>query len=157
VWKLHINYYRSDAKKPAKGGLLSGSGRTGWTVTQAGLKWALEAVQRLADKDLTRKREQSRAGSIDENRWRRERARIQSTTAWTYWVQGKQELSRREAAEVFRIDSYAVGQMKEAKITRLLAMFDGDREIGPFLHRMATLLEQNDSICGSQSHFSRRA
>jgi hypothetical protein len=34
-----------------------------------------------------------------------------------------------------------VEQMKEAKITRLLAMFDEDREIGPFLHRMAVLLK----------------
>lgn len=136
-----VRVYLSDAKKPAKGGLLLGSGRTGWTLTPAGLQWAREAAQRFVGKDLTWTREQSRVGSIDENRWRRERARIQLTAAWRHWVKGAQELSRREAAEVFRIDSYAVGQIKETKITRLLTMFDEDQAIGPFLRRMAELLE----------------
>jgi hypothetical protein len=62
----------SNAKKPQNGELLLGSGRTGWSLTKAGLKWARGAVPRVVGKDLTRSRAQSRAGSIDENRWRRE-------------------------------------------------------------------------------------
>jgi hypothetical protein len=57
-----------------------------------------------------------------------------------------QRPSAREAAEVFRIDSYAVGPIREKKITRLLAMFDEDQEIAPFLNRMAELLAQSEVV-----------
>jgi hypothetical protein len=97
-------------------------------------------------KDLTRRREQSKAGSIDENRWRRERARIQLSPAWKHWVGRGQKPSAREAAEVFRIDSYAVGPIREKKITRLLAMFNNDEELAPFLNRMAALLAESEGV-----------
>jgi len=35
-----VRVYLSDAKKPEKGDLLVGSGRTGWSLTKAGLNWA---------------------------------------------------------------------------------------------------------------------
>jgi hypothetical protein len=141
-----VRVYLSDAKKPEKGGLLLGSGRTGWSLTKAGLNWAQEAAQQSAGQDLTRSRAQSRAGSIDENRWRRERSRIQLSPAWKLWVGQNQKPSAREAAEVFRIDSYAVGPIREKKITRLLAMFDEDQEIAPFLNRIAELLAESEVV-----------
>jgi hypothetical protein len=137
-----VRVYLSAAKKPEKGGFLLGSGRTGWSLTQAGLSWARQAAEQFVGKDLTRSRAQSKAGSIDENRWRRERARIQLSHAWKHWAGRHQRPTAREAAEVFRIDSYAVGPIRERKITRLLAMFDDDGEIAPFLNRMAELLAQ---------------
>jgi hypothetical protein len=76
----------SNAKKPQNGALLLGSGRTGWSLTKGGLKWARQAALQSVDRDLTRSRAQSRAGSIDENRWRRERSRIQLSPAWKLWV-----------------------------------------------------------------------
>jgi len=97
-------------------------------------------------KNLTRSSAQLKAGSIDENRWRRERSRIQLSPAWKQWVGRNQKPSAREAAEVFRIDSYAVGPIREKKITRLLAMFDDDLEIVPFLNRMAELLAQSEMV-----------
>jgi hypothetical protein len=141
-----VRVYLSDAKKPEKGKLLVGSGRTGWSLTKAGLNWAREAAQRSLGNDLTRSRAQSKAGSIDENRWRRERARIQLSPAWKHWMERNQRPSAREAAEVFRIDSYAVGPIREKKITRLLAMFDDDQEIAPFLNRMAELLAESEVV-----------
>jgi hypothetical protein len=141
-----VRVYLSDAKKPEKGELLLGSGRTGWSLTKNGLSWARQAAHRSVGKDLTRTRAQSKAGSIDENRWRRERARIQLSPAWKHWVGRNQRPTAREAAEVFRIDSYAVGPIREKKITRLLAMFDEDQEIAPFLNRMAELLAESEVV-----------
>jgi hypothetical protein len=141
-----VRVYLSDAKKPEKGGLLVGSGRTGWSLTTAGLNWAQKAAQQSSGQDLTRSRAQSKAGSIDENRWRRERARIQSSPAWKHWMGQNQKPSAREAAEVFRIDSYAVGPIREKKITRLLAMFVDDQEIAPFLHQMAEVLAESEVV-----------
>ena len=61
-----------------------------------------------------------------------------------HWNERGQDLSRREAAEVFRIDSYAEAEerIRAMKINRLLSLFDGDQEIRPFLNRLAKLLEQ---------------
>jgi len=138
-----IRVYLSDAKKPDKGGLLAGSGRTGWSLTKKGLKWARTAAVRVEGADLDRRREESRAGSIDENRWRRERARILSTAAWERWAHGDHDLSVKEAREVFRVDSYADRQLKETKITRLTSLFLDDEEIGPFLDHVASLLHDS--------------
>src|SRR5215472_10188888 len=38
-----VRVYLSDAKKPEKGAMLLGSGRTGWRLSQRGLKWAKQA------------------------------------------------------------------------------------------------------------------
>jgi hypothetical protein len=97
-------------------------------------------------KDLTRSRAQSKAGSIDENRWRRERARIQFSPAWKHWAGQNQQPIADETAEVFRIDCYAVGPIREKKITRLVAMFDDDGEIAPFQHQMAELLAKPEMV-----------
>ena len=139
-----IRVYLSDAKKPAKGAWLDGSGKTGWTLTPAGLRWAKKAANALLGRDLTRARQQGGGGSIDEQRWRRERNRIVATNAWERWKSGDGDISTREAAEVFRIDSYAVGRMKSLKLTRLRALFDDDPEIAPFLKEMSVILESGE-------------
>lgn len=140
-----IRVYLSDAKKAAKGAWLAGSGRRGWLLTPAGLEWSKKHAKRLLAQDLTRRRDQSRAGSIDENRWRRERERILGTPAWSKWINQAQDITTREAAEVFRMDSYAVGPIKDAKMTRLKAMFDEDPKISAFLDRMASLVARAEA------------
>ena len=87
-----VRVYLSDAKKSDKGVLLLGSGRTGWRLTQRGLKWAKEAAQNIENIRTNRTRAQSRSGSIDEQRWRRERSRIQATQAWKMWAEGKRDI-----------------------------------------------------------------
>ncbi len=131
----------SNHKKVGNGALLTGTGKNGWMLSRAGLNWARRNSKKLRNTDLNRKREQSRAGSIDERRWRRERARIVSTAAWTKWLERKVAVTPREAAEVFRIDSYAVGSMRSAKITRILALLGEEREFDEFLTRMAELVQ----------------
>lgn len=134
-----IRVFLSDAKKN-ENKLMIGSGRTGWRLTQRGLKWAQQASGAVSEVSSGRSRAQSRAGSIDEQRWRRERSRIVATRAWQIWASGVRNIPAVEAKQVFRIDSYARGELREAKITRLRAMFSDDRELGPFLdHLIADL------------------
>lgn len=139
-----VRVYLSAAKKADRGGYLSGSGRTGWSLTQNGLAWARRTARTLEGANLARKRERSQAGSIDENRWRRERSRILATDAWVRWVDGDRNPPPKEAAEVFRIDSYAVGQLRETKITRLRSLFDEDDELGPFIARMSEIVSTSE-------------
>ena len=112
--------------------LVIGSGRSGWRLSQRGLKWA-EQVGGLAS---VRTRAQSRSGSIEEQRWRRERSRIVATRAWQLWTSGARDIPGAEAKLVFRIDSYARGELRETKITRLRAMFTDDQEVAPFLDHL---------------------
>jgi hypothetical protein len=130
----------SDGKKPEKGALLDGSGKTGWTLTPAGLRWAKDAEASLLSEDLSRSRQEGRGGSIDEQRWRRERDRILSTRAWANWSNGEREIAPRDAAEVYRIDSYAVGRMRSLKITRLKSLFATDQTVLPFLSHLEQVI-----------------
>jgi hypothetical protein len=131
-----VRVYLSDAKKSDKGELLIGSGRTGWRLTQRGLKWAQRAAQNIKNIKTSRTRAQSRSGSIDEQRWRRERSRIQATRAWMMWIEGKRDIPQADAKAIFRIDSYAKGDLREAKITRVRSLFLEDEELGPFLDHL---------------------
>jgi hypothetical protein len=112
--------------------LAIGSGRSGWRLSQRGLKWA-EQVGGLAS---VRTRAQSRSGSIEEQRWRRERSRVLATHAWQLWMAGVRDIPSAETKQVFRIDSYARGELRETKITRLRAMFSDDPELAPFLDHL---------------------
>lgn len=136
-----VRVYLSDAKE--KAGLVVGSGRTGWSLTPAGLKWARTTSKKILGQDLSRSRDEVSGGSVDERRWRRERARLLSTSAWERWTTGsKEDVDAKQAAEVFRIDSYAEGRMRTMKITRLRSLFAEDSELLPFLEAMAQILER---------------
>jgi hypothetical protein len=141
-----VRVYLSDAKKKREtgAGWLAGSGRTGWTLTPRGLDWVRKEQHRLLGDKLARARKDIRSGSVEEQRWRRERARIESTPAWGRWTGGERDVPVREAAEVFRIDSYAVGRMRGMKITRFLSLLGDDAEVGPFLRRMAEIVETGE-------------
>ena len=138
-----IRVYLSDAK--TKGALVIGSGRTGWRLTQQGLKWAAEAASRIDMINPSRTRAELRSGSIEEQRWRRERSRLIATEAWRKWKDGSREIPVAAAKEIFRIDSYAKGELREAKITRLRSLFTEDAEVAPFLEHLAKLLNTETS------------
>ena len=130
----------SDAKKPKNGAMLDGSGDTGWSLTLAGLQWAKKAAGSFPGRDLGRRREESRRGGVEERRWRSERERIVESKAWKDWSSGKPDISVRDAEDVFRIDSYAVGRMRSLKITRLRGLFAETDEIHEFLEHMSAIL-----------------
>ncbi len=137
-----VRTYLSAAK--GRSGYLSGVGKAGWTLTPKGLAWASSEGQNLLGQDKSRRREELKGGSIDERRWQRERDRVLTTSAWKQWSKGYQEIPERDADEVFRIDSYAVGRTRDMKIARVRKMFDTDPEISPFITAMAGIVERKE-------------
>lgn len=133
----------SNAKKPENGELLTGSGRTGWSLTRKGLTWIRSARSRLqAPGTNESQRRASRAGSIDSSRYDRERKRIVTLPAWARWSEGDKSVVLAEAREVFRIDSYSTSAVREAKLTRLRAMFEDDAEVSSFLTHLSDEIDK---------------
>ena len=58
------------------------------------------------------------------------------------WAEGKRDIPQYEAKTIFRIDSYAKGDLREAKITRVRSLFLEDEELGPFLDHLIAVLSQ---------------
>ena len=144
-----VRVYLSAAKDSSRGGWIDGTGKSGWTLTPSGLEWAKGNAQRFVDRDLTRRREERPGGSVDEQRWQRERNRLIKTPAWAKWVSPeKGNIVPRDAAEVFRIDSYAVGRTRDLKITRLRELFDSDPEISSFLAALTPLITESENSNG---------
>jgi hypothetical protein len=128
-----VRVYLSAAKDVEHGELLVGSGRTGWSLTRKGLAWVRSAESALQERHGAASAKQSQAGSIDANRQARERKRILSMPAWTRWATGDRSVAVDEAREIFRIDSYSTASVREAKMTRMRAMFSDDEQISVFL------------------------
>ncbi len=144
-----IRVYLSDAKKREHGQLLAGSGKTGWSLTRKGLDWLEVAQPRLLSLDLSGAPSRARrAGSIDTNRRDREQRRIMSLAAWQRWSAGDKTVVPSEVREVFRIDSYATATVREAKMTRLRAMFANDEELCGFLAHLGHELDKDGGLDG---------
>jgi hypothetical protein len=130
----------SDARKPESGALVSGTGKSGWTLTPAGRRWADGRAGDLLGRDLTKQRAERTAGSIDERRWQRERARLLTTEAWARWSESRDAsaITEEDAADLFRIDRYVVGRARGLKINRLVNMFGEDADLLAFLETAAS-------------------
>lgn len=129
----------SDARKRESGSLVSGTGRSGWSLTPSGQRWCEKSARLLRNSDLSTSRTDRTAGSIDERRWQRERARVLTSPAWADWqVEGRTTISRNSALDLFRIDRYVIGRGRELKVNRLREMFKDDDEIAPFVEAAAT-------------------
>jgi hypothetical protein len=128
-----VRVYLSAAKDVEHGELLVGTGRTGWSLTRRGLTWVRAAGAELPERQEMASDKQSKAGSIDATRRTRERKRILSMPAWSRWANGDHSVVVDEAREVFRIDSYSTSSVREAKMTRMRAMFSDDEQISAFL------------------------
>ncbi|MCG3775453.1 MAG: hypothetical protein JW395_2293 [Nitrospira sp.] len=141
--------YLSDAKKPEHGQLLTGSGKTGWSLTRKGLDWLESAQPRLLALNLSdQSARTSRSGSVDTNRRERERRRIESLAAWVRWSADDQSIVVSEAREVFRIDSYATPSVREAKMTRLRSMFSDHERLSAFLMHLSHGLDKEEGLDG---------
>ncbi len=129
------------AKTPEFGSMLKGSMTDGWTLTPSGLDWAIKNHEAVESVDLQKTHPTSKTKSGQDARMKRERSRIKSTQAWNRWAAGDVDISLPEAREVFRIDSYATGRMRDLKINRLELLFDDDTEIGEFLRAVCSVLD----------------
>ncbi len=127
----------SDARKRENGTLVSGKGKSGWSLTPAGVRWCEQRSGDLLSRDLRKGRAERRAGSIDEQRWQRERARVTTSPAWAEWQAGL-PITRDAAHDLFRIDRYVVGRARELKVNRLRELFANDQEMGTFVEAVAT-------------------
>ena len=149
AWRKHpdqinlelVRVALSDARKSENGALVSGKGKAGWSLTPAGQRWCESRAEILLERDLTKERAERRAGSIDEQRWQRERARVTTSAAWSEWqASGTGATVARDAAhDLFRIDRYVVGRARELKVNRLREMFEADAELRPFIDAMAVI------------------
>lgn len=131
----------SDAKKPKNGGLTSGSGRTGWRLTQRGLAWVQQLSLAESPSASPKPRGKRTAGSVDVVRRNREKLRLQGSLAWRAWTEGE-AISQRDAKSLFRIDQYTTDEMVEVKFVRLLDMPWNDSQVDRFLSQAADVLRQ---------------
>ena len=131
----------SDARKRENRALVSGKGKSGWSLTPAGARWCEAQAKSLLGSDLGKSRAERRAGSIDEQRWQRERSRLMTSPAWSEW-QAHLPITRDAARDLFRIDRYVVGRARELKVNRVRELFADDQDISPFIEVVATALEE---------------
>ncbi len=134
-----VRVYLSDAKKPDKGGYLLGSGNQGWLLTERGLKFGKTHIGNLEGMDLSRDPLSVR----DQQLRQHERVRILASDAYARFARGDcDQLTRKEAEAVFRVDDYIVGKARERKIVRLANMFDNDHNLKTVLRAAADKLRE---------------
>jgi hypothetical protein len=146
TWRKHqdqinlemIRVYLSDAKKPAKGALVIGSGNTGWSLSEAGLAFARQHGEPAAGED------HGRSGPLGRDRIKhqRERARLLTSGAYLKISRGQaDQISRREAESFFRVDSYVRGDARKRRIASTVNTHGDDPELGPVIRELARMLE----------------
>jgi hypothetical protein len=137
-----IRVVLSNCKKTQYGASVEGDGRSGWNLTASGLAWVRSEGLALLGRDHSRSRAERRAGSVDEARWQRERARVLETEAWRLWQSGERQIPLPAIRQVFRIDDYSVGRTMTMKINRLSEQFAEDDKLGQFIETIAAVLRE---------------
>jgi hypothetical protein len=130
----HVRAFLSDAKKKKNGGYMAGSGSDGWRLTTAGVEFA----RKHADSASA----QSSAGerlTAQQQRWRkRERERMLASKAYEAFASGGVDgLSQRECEAFFKIDDYVGESSREQIVTRALAAFGDDPDLGAAVGALA--------------------
>jgi hypothetical protein len=123
----------SDAKKPANGGNVIGSGHTGWMLTQRGRARAAQLASDDSPPNAT-----SRVGTLATKRERGERAWLFGHPALEILRRsGPNVLSARDLESLFRVDEYIVGCVRERRIARVLNAVADDRGLVALLTEAA--------------------
>lgn len=134
-----IRAFLSDAKKPKHGTLMTGTGTTGWLLTEAGLKFAVENKNKVASpaKAVTRL-------SKDETRRRKnELARVMTSVAYEKYAAGKSKsVTPQEADSVFRLNEYIVGDARQKKVLRVVNVLGEDEEVGSAIRFFAEIAQK---------------
>jgi hypothetical protein len=129
-----VRVYLSDAKKPAKGSYLLGSGREGWLLTEAGLRFAREQARSIVSVDLSRKPMSPK----EQQKRRHERVRMMTSDAFgKFQVGGPGAVTPQEAEAFFRIDDYVVGSARERKMVRILNTYADDPDLSKAVKELA--------------------
>jgi hypothetical protein len=124
-------------------GYLVGSERDGWLLTEKGAALGRKYRRSLNIGKTTRL-------SLNERKWRRmEKARLLATEAHLKFKAGEMScITAREAEGFFRIDAYVSKSARENKILRVVNVFSDDREIGPTVRHVASLVRRKDVVEG---------
>lgn len=131
-----------DAQSPARNFCyVTGSEGKGWMLTPKGLAFAHDHQNLLQSKG-TRTVRMSR----DEQRLQtREKSRISETAAAQKFASGhRDEITKAEAEEVFRLDTYITGKARQQKIHRLVNLL-GDSDLGELVNFVALVSEDSDA------------
>lgn len=117
----------SDAKNLKKAGLLLGSFKKGWILSEKGLVFCGKYAKDFKKMDLSRTPKNKK-----EMLWQhRERERMFSTLAFEKVCLNKEHLiTTQEAEDFFRIDDYVTGEARKEKLARLINTFGEDPELG---------------------------
>lgn len=132
-----VRVFLSDAKKRANGGLVTGTGKGGWSLTPSGVRWASAKSQEGQKLQINQKA--SRTRSIDANRRERERARLKGSDGWARWAAGE-DVPASAARAAMRIDSYSDQASQRSKLVRLRGLFADDTEMIGFLDALGAVL-----------------
>lgn len=135
----HIRAFLSDAKKPKNGAYMTGVGKDGWLLTDAGLAFSRTRVDELPGLELSRK-----AISPKERNWiRRERERMLASEAYQKFSLGEWEkITVQEAQAFFRVDAYVTGTARSEKLLRASNVFGEDPELGLLIKQLLPKIEQ---------------
>ena len=126
-----------DAKLEAKGGLLQGTEREGWLLTEKGLAFARGLVNASSTRDLSGER--LTPGEVT---WRqRQRIRLLASDAYVkYFSGGIASVSKQDLEAFFMVDDYVVGVAREKRILRIRRAFEADPNLGSAVQALASLL-----------------
>jgi len=132
-----IRAFLSDAKKEKYGALLSGSGNTGWLLTDAGVMFVKENMTRLAVPLVV----DDRLNPNERQRRRAELARIIASDAFRKFEAGqKDQISKRDAEKVFRLNDYIAGIARSEKVQRILNAHGNDEGVGAAIQYCADVV-----------------
>jgi hypothetical protein len=124
-----------DARRLAR---VNGSDRTGWTLTEGGVRLAKSLATRL--KGVPSKHRLT----LKERRWRAaERRRLLASEAFQRWRdEGASAVGIQEAEAFFRLDEYVPHEMRERKISRVLDAFSDHPVLGRSVIQIARIVRR---------------
>ena len=132
-----IRVYLSDAKKKKNGCYLSGTGSSGWLLTEAGLTFARKNADSAGIGAVPARRLNN-----DERRRRRvEQARFAASDACQQYLAGaRAQVSRHAAESAFRLNAYVVGDARQRKVQRIVNVLGDDAEVGEAVRFLARIV-----------------
>lgn len=128
-----------DVLKDKHGAYLCGSRKKGWILSEAGLKFAKQHLNTIANSDLSKQ-------NIDpkEKKWRQsEKARLLASEAYAKLQIGNiKTVTKREAEAFFRLDDYVTGEARLQKILRIKNIFGKDADLGLAIKQIASKIDK---------------
>ena len=115
-----------DSRNLKKGGYILGSIKKGWMLSEEGLQFAKNNVNKLKNTDLSRTPMNKREMIL----YHREKERMIASKAFEKLISKEIEsITFKEAEDFFRIDDYVTGEARKEKLARILNTFGNDPEL----------------------------